>query len=68
MHRHTDIFLPIDASQEVLLNAIDGNRSMREIIRVAENDSQQNGNHESAIAFIKRLWRYDQIVIDTSGS
>jgi SAM-dependent methyltransferase len=68
MHRHTDIFLPIDASQEGLLNTIDGSRSVSEILRIAADDPQYDGNQESARTFIERLWHYDQIVFDTSGS
>ncbi len=68
MHRHTDILLPIDASEERLLNAIDGSRPVREILRIATDNPQSEGYEDSARAFIERLWRYDQIVFDASGS
>ncbi len=68
MHRHTDIFLPIDASEERLLNAVDGSRPVREILRIATDNPQSEGYEDCARAFIERLWRYDQIVFDASGS
>jgi SAM-dependent methyltransferase len=68
MHRHTDIFLPIDSSEERMLDAIDGSRSVREILRVAANVAERDGRQDSALDFIERLWRHDQIVLDASGS
>jgi SAM-dependent methyltransferase len=58
MHTHTDIFLPINASEERLLNAIDGNRSIKDIV--------QKGNRDKACEFFRRLWHYDQVVFDGS--
>ncbi len=66
MHRHTDIFLPIDASEERLLNAIDGSHTIKEILQIAADDPQYDGEQESILGFIERLWRHDQIVIDAS--
>lgn len=59
MHTHTDIFLPIDASAERILDAIDGRHSVKDILREC--------NQDSAREFLQQLWRYDQIVIDASG-
>ena len=68
MHRHTDIFLPIDASEERLLNAIDGSRTIKEILRIDADDPQYAISQESALEFIERLWRHDQIVFDASSA
>jgi SAM-dependent methyltransferase len=68
MHRHTDIFLPIDASEERLLNAIDGSRPVKDVLSIAANDPQHDGSQDNALEFIERLWRYDQILFDASKS
>lgn len=65
-HTHTDIFLPIDLAEERLFREIDGTRSVEEILRVATGRS--DGDRESAGRFFERLWRYDQIVFDASGT
>jgi SAM-dependent methyltransferase len=58
-HTFTDIYLPIDASQEGLLSAIDGRRT---ISQIAKGTTPLN----SARDFFRQLWRYDQVVFDTS--
>jgi hypothetical protein len=58
-HTYTDIYLPIDAGQDGLLAAIDGRRTISEIAR-------PSGELERARGFFQQLWRYDQIVLDTS--
>jgi SAM-dependent methyltransferase len=62
-HTFTDLILTVDSFEEPLLRAIDGNRTLREIMQFA----LPNGNGESrALRFFERLWQYDQIVFDTS--
>ena len=58
-HAFTDLYLPIDARQEGLLNAIDGKRTIAEICTEPE---------DRAVArdFFEQLWRWDQVVFDTS--
>jgi 2-polyprenyl-3-methyl-5-hydroxy-6-metoxy-1,4-benzoquinol methylase len=63
-HTHPDLALPIDAAQQRVFNAIDGNRSIGEIIRTA---AQAEGT-EPVRRLFERLWQYDQIVFDTTGS
>ncbi len=58
-HTYTDLYLPIDARQERLLNRIDGEHTIAQISR-DEND------RDFARAFFFRLWRWDQVVLDTS--
>lgn len=60
-HTYTDIYLPIDGSQERLLSAVDGSRTISEIAPSPEGRS-------AARAFFQQLWRYDQIVLDASGA
>jgi SAM-dependent methyltransferase len=58
-HSFTDIYLPIDAQELRLYEAIDGERTAGEIARAA-------GNEAGAAAFLARLERHDQIVLDAS--
>jgi SAM-dependent methyltransferase len=58
-HTFTDLYLPIDARQKRLYDAIDGERTLGEIALTL-------GDLETTRALFERLWRYDQIVLDTS--
>ena len=64
-HTFTDLILTVDSFEDRLLSAIDGNRTVAEIMRFA----MQGGEGERrALNFFERLWRYDQIVFDASRS
>jgi SAM-dependent methyltransferase len=58
-HSYSDLYLPIDVREERLLAAIDGERTIAQIGRVPEVRSQTH-------AFFQQLWRWDQVVFDTS--
>lgn len=58
-HTYTDIYLPIDAQQKTLFEAIDGSRSIGEL---AADDALRS----TARVLFERLWRYDQVVFDLS--
>jgi SAM-dependent methyltransferase len=58
-HTYTDLYLPIDARQEALFAAIDGERTIAEIC-------SQRGDRNFARDFFQQLWRWDQIVFDSS--
>ncbi len=60
-HTYRDLWLPIDARRERMLNLIDGRRTIGEI-------SGTSGGHGLARAFFEELWRWDQAVFDTFGS
>jgi len=60
-HSFTDIYLPIDADEKKLFDAIDGRRSIGEI-------APDGALHPIARVLFERLWHYDQVVFDTSGS
>ena len=62
-HTYPDLAFPIDAAQERVFTAIDGNRSIDEILR----DAAGAGRDEQARRFIEQLWEYDQIVFDAIG-
>jgi SAM-dependent methyltransferase len=57
-HTYTDLYLPIDSQQDALFAAIDGTRTIAEIAALS--------NRDVARAFFERLWRWDQVVFDTS--
>jgi SAM-dependent methyltransferase len=57
---HTDIALPIDASELRSFEAIDGARTAGEIART-------HGSIDRAGAFFERLYQHDQVVFDASG-
>jgi SAM-dependent methyltransferase len=58
-HTSKDLYLPIDARQERLLAGIDGKRTIAEIC--SERDDRS-----LARDFFQQLWRWDQVVFDTS--
>ena len=63
-HTYPDLALPITAAQESVFAAIDGKRSIAEILRGAAGAMSD----EQARGFISQLWEYDQIVLDATGS
>jgi 2-polyprenyl-3-methyl-5-hydroxy-6-metoxy-1,4-benzoquinol methylase len=60
-HTYPDLALPIDSEEERVYAAIDGRRSIDEILR-----NTAGADRECACRFIERLWEYDQIVFDMS--
>ena len=62
-HRFTDLILPIDSFENRLLGAIDGTRTIDEIL---ESVTVNGNNERRVLRFFERLWQYDQIVFDAS--
>jgi SAM-dependent methyltransferase len=58
-HTYTDIYLPINAPQKNLYDAVDGKRSIGEI---APETALRNIAH----VLFEGLWQYDQVVFDAS--
>jgi hypothetical protein len=60
-HTYTDLFLPVDQRELKLFNAIDDRRSI---------DALANGiaDWDFTRSFLEKLWRWDQVVFDGSGS
>lgn len=58
-HTYTDIYLPIDAPEKRLLDAIDGERTIGAIVG-------EHGQRDTARVLFERLWWYDQVVFDAS--
>ena len=57
-HTYTDIYLPIDAREKRLVDAIDGERSIGEIAG--------DEHHDLRWTPFQRLWWHDQVVFDSS--
>ena len=62
-HTFTDLILTVDSFEDRLLGAIDGKRTIGEILRFA---SPGDDGKPRARSFFERLWQYDQIVFDAS--
>ena len=58
-HTYTDLVLPIDAKEKQLFDAIDGHRTIGEIVQDGDDLSAARG-------LFQRLWWYDQVVFDGS--
>jgi 2-polyprenyl-3-methyl-5-hydroxy-6-metoxy-1,4-benzoquinol methylase len=63
-HTYPDLALPIDPAQERVFAAIDGHRSITDILQ----STAGGGGDEHAVRFIEQLWEYDQIVFDATSS
>ena len=63
-HTYADLALPIDAAQERVFAAIDGKRSVDQILR----DAAGAGGDQPGHRFFQQLWEYDQIVFDATAS
>jgi SAM-dependent methyltransferase len=59
-HTYTDLYLPIDAGQERLLARIDARRTIAEICA-------GEVHRDAARTYFQQLWRWDQVVFDTSS-
>ena len=63
-HQHRDLLLTLTAPEKRMFDAIDGQRTVAEIAVQAGLESAA----DCAKTFMERLWRYDQVVFDTSGA
>ena len=59
-HVFQDLFVILDQEQKQIFDAIDGRRSVAEIVKSVEGASPK------ARDFFEKLWRSDQVVFDTS--
>ena len=62
-HVYPDLALPIDMAQERVFTAIDGKRSVDQILR----DIAGVVGDAQACRFTAQLWEYDQIVLDATN-
>jgi SAM-dependent methyltransferase len=62
-HTFTDLICTVDAFEDRLLGAIDGKRTIGEILKCAAVGGE---GERLAAKFFERLWQYDQVVFDVS--
>jgi SAM-dependent methyltransferase len=62
-HAFPDLVLAVDMVEDRLLGAIDGKRTLAQILQVVALDG---GGERRAQRFFERLWQYDQVVFDAS--
>jgi len=60
-HQFHDLILVIDAHEKRMFDAIDGRRSIAEILEHAGGDVPSDARE-----FFEKLWSYDQVVFDAS--
>ena len=66
-HSDPDLVLFVDAAELQMVEAIDGQRSIADIVqRLAGPASPRRKLREQARNLFQRLWWYDQVVFDTS--
>jgi SAM-dependent methyltransferase len=65
-HTYRDLFLPIDAAERRLFDAIDGDRCIGDIVEGSPSSSDRTPNLDGARRFFEQLWWHDQLVFDTS--
>jgi hypothetical protein len=64
-HTYRDLFLPITPTEKRLFDAIDGVRSIGNIVE--KTSPSGNRSLEMVRGFFERLWWHDQLVFDRSA-
>jgi len=65
-HTCRDLIMPIDSTEKLLFDAIDGNSSVGAIVEKTLPSSQTKSQLDMARTFFEKLWWYDQMVFDAS--
>ena len=65
-HTCRDLFLPIDRTEQLLFDSIDGHSSIGAIVERTSSSSDPIAPLDMARTFFEKLWWYDQVVFDTS--
>ena len=66
-HTYTDIYLPIDADEKQLFDAIDGKRTTAQLV-AASKAASWSEDKSAARQFFQRLWQHDQVVFDVAAA
>jgi SAM-dependent methyltransferase len=64
-HSYRDIFMTVNSTEKCLFDAVDGNRTIGDILKISMT-SPDRSLHELARTYFERLWWHDQVVFDTS--
>ena len=65
-HSYADLWMPISSLEKQLLDAIDGRRSIEQIIEATMPFVRRQFQLEPAVRFFEQLWWHDQVVFDTA--
>jgi len=65
-HTDTDLFVPIDSGEKRLFDAIDGERTIIDLVERARSSAGDTPRLDIARSFFERLWWSDQVVFDAS--
>lgn len=65
-HTYRDLFLPIDALEKQFFDAIDGDRSIGDIVGGPLSSTERTPTLDLVGIFFEQLWWHDQVVFDTS--
>jgi hypothetical protein len=65
-HTYRDLLVPLDVVEKLMFDAIDGTRTIHDIVEKALPSSRQRSRSDLARTFFERLWWYDQVVFDAS--
>jgi SAM-dependent methyltransferase len=64
-HTYKDLYLPIGEAEKQMFDAIDGQRSISDIVQVTQSST---ASPELARTFFERLWWHDQVVFETCSN
>lgn len=67
-HAYRDLIMPIDSTEKRWFDVIDGSSSIGSILERTLPSSQTKSQLDMALTFFEKLWWYDQVVFDASGS
>ena len=65
-HTYRDLVMPIDSTEKRLFDAMDGSLRISDIVEKTLPASYEKSHLDTARSLFERLWRYDQVVFDTS--
>ena len=65
-HTNKDLFVVIDATEKKLFDAIDGRRTIRDIVETTLSSEDIGACFDAAPNFFEQLWWHDQVVFDTN--
>ncbi len=66
-HTYRDLFLPINSVEKSWFDAIDGNRSIGDVLGKTARSSKPSPQLDQARSLFERLWWFDQVVFDLSS-
>jgi hypothetical protein len=66
-HTYTDLFMIVSPTEKHIFEAIDGSRTIGDLLKTKLPSWQKPPQLNAARAFFERLWWHDQVVFDATG-